>query len=113
MPKNAPDENYAVVSMDALDLIEEQPGTLLHRLRLGSVFILLSLNCKFGVTRWGAQACHDRLGVAHRTASVLIVELERLRFPDGEPVLARVENAGAFSPVCQSPDARRGRWPLA
>ncbi len=91
------DDLYAAVSMDALDLIEEQPGTLLHRLRMASVFILLSLNTKFETTKWGAQACHERLGIAHSTASALIKELEQLKFDDGEHVLERLENVGAFS----------------
>ncbi len=89
-------EQYAVISMDALDRIEDQPGTILHRLRMASVFVLLSLNTKFDTTKWGAQSCHDRLGMAHTTASMLIKELERLKFDDGEHVLERLEDVGAF-----------------
>ncbi|MEJ1370898.1 MAG: hypothetical protein RPU94_04295 [Candidatus Sedimenticola sp. (ex Thyasira tokunagai)] len=91
------DDPYAVVSMEALDLIEEQRGTLLHRLRMASVFVLLSLNTKFGTTKWGAQACHKRLGMAHPTAQALIKELEQLRFEDSEPVLERLQDVGKFA----------------
>lgn len=90
------DELYVAISHDALKLIESLDLPIQHRLRMAVIFAMLSANVTTTTTKWGATACYAWTGIAEKTTSHILKELEKLQLSDGEQLLEFVEYHGAF-----------------